>query len=560
MKNIPLGQVLVETGFLTQEKLQEALAQQKGSGKRLGEILVDNGFITERDLMEALQRRLDVPFVDLQTQKVQREALELVPQETAEKYSLLPLRVEGDQLTVATNNPLDYYAFEELQLITGKQINPVLAMKADIAEAILHYYTQLGAHSALAQFTEEYKETSTDQGAEYNDMMERVESAPVVRLVNSIVAQAYHMRASDIHVEPGRENVCVRFRVDGDLVEAMRLNLSVLVALVTRLKILAGIDIGERRVPQDGRFSMEIDGRNVNLRVSTLPTVYGEKVVLRLLGDNTLDIVQLSDTGITARNLAALEDLMRNPNGIILVTGPTGSGKSTTIYSMLHQLATPNVNVVTVEDPVEKMIDGISQVQVNPKSGLTFAAGLRSILRQDPDIIMIGEIRDIETAQIAARAAITGHLVLSTVHTNDAASTFLRLIDMGVEPYIVASSVVGVVSQRLVRLNCPYCREEYTPNDRELAAWRGERPQHFWHGRGCARCNGTGYLGRTSVHEIIPVDHAINQMIIRRAAAQEVRDYARAAGIPFLRDNLEDLVREGRTSLRELLRLTYNED
>ena len=311
-------------------------------------------------------------------------------------------------------------------------------------------------------------------------MLERVESAPVVRLLNSIVAQAYHMRASDIHVEPGKQNVSVRFRVDGELIEAMLLNSSVHVSLITRLKILSGIDIGERRVPQDGRFSADVDGKAVNLRVSTLPTVYGEKAVLRIMGDNTLDIVDVRDTGISADNYARLEEVMRNPNGIILVTGPTGSGKSTTIYAVLHQLSTPNVNVVTIEDPVEKLVDGISQVQINPKAGLTFASGLRSILRQDPDVIMIGEIRDVETARIAARAAITGHRVLTTIHTNDAASTFMRLVDMGVEPYIVASAVVGVISQRLVRLVCPHCKREYEPDEKELSLWEGPRPKAFY--------------------------------------------------------------------------------
>lgn len=409
MKNLPLGQVLVEAGFLTPEKLDEALALQKEKGGRLGDLLVENGYVTEHNLMLALQQRLEVPFVDLQEERIDRAAVQLVPRELAQKYSLIPLRVQGGELTVATNNPLDFYAFGELGLVTGMQIVPVLATKRDLNDAIHRCYAQQGAESALEEFNREYEDVADPaRGEDYSDMLERVESAPVVRLLNSIVAQAYHMRASDIHVEPGKQNVSVRFRVDGELIEAMFLNSSVHVSLITRLKILSGIDIGERRVPQDGRFSADVDGKAVNLRVSTLPTVYGEKAVLRIMGDNTLDIVDVRDTGISADNYARLEEVMRNPNGIILVTGPTGSGKSTTIYAVLHQLSTPNVNVVTIEDPVEKLVDGISQVQINPKAGLTFASGLRSILRQDPDVIMIGEIRDVETARIAARAAITG--------------------------------------------------------------------------------------------------------------------------------------------------------
>ena len=395
MKNLPLGQVLVEAGFLTPEKLDEALALQKEKGGRLGDLLVENGYVTEHNLMLALQQRLEVPFVDLEEERIDRAAVQLVPRELAQKYSLIPLRVQGGELTVATNNPLDFYAFGELGLVTGMQIVPVLATKRDLNDAIHRCYAQQGAESALEEFNREYEDVADPaRGEDYSDMLERVESAPVVRLLNSIVAQAYHMRASDIHVEPGKQNVSVRFRVDGELIEAMLLNSSVHVSLITRLKILSGIDIGERRVPQDGRFSADVDGKAVNLRVSTLPTVYGEKAVLRIMGDNTLDIVDVRDTGISADNYARLEEVMRNPNGIILVTGPTGSGKSTTIYAVLHQLSTPNVNVVTIEDPVEKLVDGISQVQINPKAGLTFASGLRSILRQDPDVIMIGEIRD----------------------------------------------------------------------------------------------------------------------------------------------------------------------
>ena len=560
MKKLRIGEILVEDGYVTEAQIEQALAAQKDSGKKLGDLLVDLGFIREQDLMLALQKRLNVPIVQLQNHPVSIDAVKLVPEDVALKYQLLPIQAEGGVLTVATNNPLDFYAFEELALITGMRVEPVLATKQDLTVAIQRYYAQFSVDAAIEDVNSEIDLDALGdlRGDAYSEMLDRVENAPVVRLVNSILTQAYRMRASDIHIEPREGDVRVRFRIDGDLVEAMLLNAVIHVSLVTRLKIMADIDIAERRLPQDGRFAVTIDGNAVNVRLSTLPTVHGEKIVIRLLGDNTASILSLSQLGMEPDNLALLEKIIHCPNGIVLVTGPTGSGKSTTIYAILQELSQPNVNIVTIEDPVEKVLEGINQVHVNPRAGLTFASGLRSVLRQDPDIIMIGEIRDGETASIAARSAITGHLVFSTVHTNDAASTFLRIIDMGVEPYIVASSIVGVVSQRLVKLICPHCREEDHPTDAQLNFWEGERPERFYHGKGCVRCNFTGYMGRTAIHEIIPMSGPLSAMILRHAPAQEINAYVRGQGGRFLKDNLMDLVRQGRTTLAELLKVTYS--
>ncbi len=559
MKNIPLGQILVEAGLLTPEKLDNALVLQKEKHMKLGDMLIELGYITEPQLIDALQKRLNVPVIDLGSRSPSIDALQLVPEETARKYGLVPVSVENGVLTVATTDPLNYYAFGEIEMSSGLKVRPMLATRSDIAVATEKYYSQYQMASAASDVSSQFDTAELEdlRGEDYDEMLGRVEQAPVVRLVNTILSQAYKMRASDIHIEPGAENVRVRFRVDGDLIEAMLLSSTVHISLVTRLKIMAGIDIAERRVPQDGRFTTEVGGEPLNVRVSTLPTVYGEKVVIRLLGDNTVKLMKLTDLGMLESNYALFQRMIHSPNGIILMTGPTGSGKSTTIYAALTEINDPKVNIVTVEDPVERDIKNINQVQINNKAGLTFASGLRSILRQDPDIIMVGEIRDAETAAIAARAAITGHLVLSTLHTNDAASSFLRLIDMGIEPYIVASSVIGVVAQRLVKLICPYCKEEYTPPENELQFYGPHEGVHFYHGRGCAHCNYTGYSGRTAAHEMLIVNQTLREMILDRAPAQRIVEAVKGNGFQSLRDNIALLVKQGRTTTAELLRVTY---
>lgn len=360
------------------------------------------------------------------------------------------------------------------------------------------------------------------------------------------------MLASDIHIEPKQNNVLVRMRIDGDLIEVMVLNAAIHMPLVTRLKIISGLDIAEKRIPQDGRFSMEMGTKEVSFRISTLPSVYGEKIVIRILGDNKVDLIPLPMLGMKEPDYNKFSRLIHNPNGVILVTGPTGSGKTTTIYSALDEIAKPNVNVVTVEDPVEKTMDNLTQVHINVKAGLTFASGLRSIMRQDPDVIMVGEIRDKETAVIAAQAAITGHLVLSTIHTNDAPSAFMRLIDMGAEPYVVASSVIGVVAQRLVKVICEECKEEYQPTDDELRYWDSRMMPKFYRGRGCSKCNHTGYKGRTAVYEIIMVNREIRNLIMERASSQKIKAEALKAGFTDMKHNAMELIMEGKTTLEEM--------
>ena len=561
LKNVRIGQLLVDDGYITQEQVESALAEQKKlPGKRLGEVLVDLGYVTETQLLEALQRQMHVDIIDLEAYPVSIEAVRLIPEAFAQKHNVLPVRVDGGALTVATNDPLDFRLFEEMELLSQHQVLPVLAYKQAIAQAIVKYYAQYSVDAALEDVNRQFDLAALEEmrgGDDYSEMLGRVENSPVVKLVNKIIAQAYRMRASDIHIEPGEENVKVRMRVDGDLIEVMLLNPVVHISLVTRIKIMAGMDIAERRVPQDGRFSMDIEDRELNIRASTLPTVYGEKIVIRLLGDNTVSTLKVSELGMNAHNYDRFTRLMRSPNGVILVTGPTGSGKTTTVYAMLSDLNTPSVNIISIEDPVEKIIRGVNQVQINDKAGLSFASCLRSVLRQDPDIVMVGEIRDGETAEIAARAAITGHLVLTTVHTNDAASAFMRLVDMGVEPYMVASAVKGVIAQRLVKLICPYCKQEYAPDAFELDFWEGERPQHFYTGEGCPRCNYTGYMGRTSIHEIITVNPPLRELILAHAPAQTIKEAARQEGTWFLKDSLMELVRQGKTTLKELIRTTY---
>ncbi|MBR1931381.1 MAG: Flp pilus assembly complex ATPase component TadA [Lachnospiraceae bacterium] len=557
MKKIRLGELLVDAGYLTNAQLEQALAIQRSSEKKqmLGELLIELGYVQEEEILQELSRQLRVPVLDMSQINPTAEVVALIPRETAVKLSLVPLYIEEDSLYVATDNPLNYYGFQDLEEQIGKQIVPYLAKHEHINIAIEQAYANKNlfnvVNEANQMFGRDYVERDTSES--YQQMMDRIDSSPVVKLVNSILTQAVTMQASDIHIEPKQNNVLVRMRIDGDLVQVMVLNAAIHMPLVTRLKIISSLDIAEKRVPQDGRFSLEMGTKEVSFRISTLPSVYGEKIVIRVLGDNKVDLIPLPLLGMKEADYNKFTRLIHNPNGVILVTGPTGSGKTTTIYSALDEVAKPNVNVVTVEDPVEKNMDNLTQVHINVKAGLTFASGLRSIMRQDPDVIMVGEIRDKETALIAAQAAITGHLVLSTIHTNDAASTFMRLIDMGAEPYVVASSVIGVVAQRLVKLICEDCKEEYTPTDDELRYWDGKMMPKFYRGKGCSKCNHTGYKGRLAVYEIIMVNGAIRSLIMERASSQKIKEEAiRSAGFTDMKHNAMQLIMEGKTTLDEM--------
>lgn len=557
IRNVPLGQILVESNVITQEQLDKALEIQKQSNgsKKLGGVLIEQGLITENDLMRALEARFKVPFVDLTELTIDHSAPALISEELAKKYTVIPIAVKDKTLTVATSDPMNFYALDDLRLATNMEIKVVLSSPSLINNAIGRYYSQKHAEDAAEVLSREFKIEPIS--GNFSEIDEKIDNAPVVKLVNSIITQAVKIGASDIHIEPMEKETRIRVRVDGVLQNQMVLPIGAHNAVITRFKIMSGMDIAERRLPQDGRVETIVDAHSVDLRLSILPTVNGEKLVIRILGGMGT-VLSKNQLGLSDKNAEIFERIIKNPNGIILVSGPTGSGKTTTLYSILGEFNKPGVNIITVEDPVEYRLPGINQVQVNTKAGLTFASGLRSILRQDPDIIMIGEIRDSETAQIAVRAAITGHLVLSTIHTNDAPSTMTRLVDMGIEPYLASSSVVGVIAQRLVRNICPRCKTAYDPSPHEIELLDLKEGEKLWRGEGCKHCGSMGYKGRTAIHEIMLIDKNLRSLISRRATADELRSYAVENGMSTLRKSCAELVVKGVTTFEEMLKITYN--
>ena len=552
-----LGELLIEAGMITQEQLDACIGQQKVEGLRLGEILINKGLINERQLLKTLEYQFRIPYLELSEIQIEQGIQHHIPETLAKKYTLIPIKKEGDTLTIAMADPLDFYALDDVKLTAGLEIKPVTSVRSDILNAIERLYGKETAAKAFEDLRKEYDITAL-QGID-DQFGDEINSAPVVRLVNSIIQHAAITGASDIHIEPLDNDMRVRFRIDGELQEVMKASKSAHPALITRIKIMGRMDIAEKRVPQDGRVETVIDDKEIDLRISILPTVNGEKVVIRLLGraDSSLTKQQI---GFTPENMTLFEKVIKSPHGIILVSGPTGSGKTTTLYAVLKELNKITSNIITVEDPVEYRLDGISQVQVNTKAGLSFASGLRSILRQDPDIIMIGEIRDAETAQIAIRAAITGHLVLSTIHTNDAASSIARLVDMDIEPYLVSSSVVGVTAQRLVRKICTRCKTAYRPDHVEMMMLKLREPQTLYKGAGCPACNYTGYSKRTAIHEVLVVTREIRELIDRRATVDQIRQIAIRLGTTTLRDNCTKLVLDGVTTTEELVKVTYSVD
>ena len=558
-QRIRIGDLLIQNGLITDAQLTQALEFQRtvGGSRKIGDILVELGFVSEENVCRALNEKLGVEMMDLRTAQISADVVNAIPRSTAEKYCVMPIRMDKGAITLAMADPVDYYVIDEIQLLTQREVRPVLSTPSDIRAAIVRGYRQVVDSSVIDSANRSVRAVPPDEEQLARAAMaERTDNSPVVQLVNAILRQAKIMRASDIHIEPGAETVQVRFRVDGELLTVMTLQQNLFSSLMTRIKILAGIDIAEKRVPQDGRFTAMVDNVPMQMRASTLPTIYGEKAVLRIFGDSATQIRSTLELGMSQHEHDRFRRMLNSPSGIILVAGPTGSGKTTTLYAALCEILRPGLNVSSIEDPVEKAITGVNQVQVNPKAGLTFASGLRAMLRQDPDIIMIGEIRDAETAEIAARAAITGHLVLSTIHTNDAASTLPRLIDMGVEPYMVAASMVGVLSQRLVRLLCPHCKQEYTLKQDIPGIKAGTK---LWRSTGCDKCNGTGYRGRTAIHEQILVTHEMRKLIGSGATADQINAEARKdPGYRSLRDNLITLLLAGQTSAEELERLTYS--
>ncbi len=555
-----LGNILVEAGFISQEELEEALSLQNKEEKRLGQILKDMDIVTEQDVVEALEFQLGIPQVDLKKFIIDSEIVNLISQDLAEKHVAIPIRKEDKSLTVAMADPMDIMAIDDIRINTGYEVNPVIATEEEIEYAIEQYFGNSNVMEELMNNISAEKESGSNQSREDIDKLkEMVEDAPVVRLVNNIINDGIKLRASDIHIEPQQDEIWIRYRVDGILHQEMIVPKHTHAALVSRIKIMADMDIAERRVPQDGRIKITMDeGKEIDLRISTLPTVKGEKVVIRILDKSNL-MLDLDSLGFLTKHKNTFDKFINQSHGMVLITGPTGSGKTTTLYSGLSSLDNNINNIVTVEDPVEYRLEGINQVQTNPRAGLKFSSALRSILRQDPDIVMIGEIRDKETAEIAIHAALTGHLVLSTLHTNDAAGALGRLIDMGVEPFLVASSVIGVVAQRLVRTICPECKSEgrsIITNNQLSGYLDGAESFQVYSGEGCRKCNETGYKGRTAIHEMIDLDNDLKRMVVNEASASEIKESAVEKGMVTLEESGIKKTREGLTTIEEVMRVT----
>ena len=553
---IRLGDLLKEGGYVTEEQIQSVFEIQKAAGtkKRLGTLLLENNIITEARLNAALSKRLNIKYVSMRDAPIELEAVKQIPKAIASKHCLIAIAESHGVLRVNINDPLDYYAIEDIKLITHKAIEIQVCNKAEIMQAISESYAEIETRKAATGANA----TALHSAAlGYVDISETADDTPIVTLLNSTLYKAHSSGASDVHIEPFEEHTHFRIRVDGLIVDYLTLSVSLHNSIVARIKILAGMDIAEKRAPQDGHFRAKLQDIEINVRVSSLPTVYGEKIVMRFMGHSgALD--NAGTFGMEQEDYDKMIDMLRVPHGVVYVTGPTGSGKTTTLYMIMEMLAKRHVNISTIEDPVERNLARINQTQINPLAGLTFESGLRSILRQDPDIIMIGETRDTETASIGVRAALTGHLVMSSLHTNDSVSAIVRLLDMGVEDYLLANSLIGVVAQRLVKKICPFCIEEYTPDDNERRILGGVYVETLARGRGCHNCNNTGYKGRVAVHEIMSVDPNIRSMISRSAPTEDIYKYVRENNkIKFLSESLYKMVLDKKTSMEELLKLTY---
>ncbi len=554
--NLRIGEILAERGYVDAWQMEQALAYQKEHrDKRVGQILIELKFVTEQQVLEALASRLELEIVDVASQQVDLEAVAMVDKELAEKNLFLPLSVKNRTMLLVTNDPLNYFALEEVRQQTGCYLQILLSEEKPLRQAISYYFAEVGARQAATKANAGFVADEMDD-FDLTELENVDEEAPIINLLNSLVERAIKSNASDIHIEPFDRETKVRMRIDGVILEYVSLQRNVHQPLIARIKIMANLDIAEKRIPQDGHFRVRTENGHVNIRVSIMPTVFGEKAVLRLLtSSGHLD--HADQFGMDDESYRQFLPLLNCPNGIIYITGPTGSGKSTTLYMILEYLSHRMLNISTIEDPVEKNVSGINQTQVNPVAGLTFEAGLRALLRQDPDIIMVGETRDGETAEISVRAAITGHVVLSTLHTNDAASSIVRLGDMGVENYLIANSLVGMVAQRLMRKVCPNCSQEMdtTSEERKLL---GEDVKKIHRGRGCIQCNNTGYRGRTAIHEIIAVDANLRRMISDRASMDEVVAYARKyQNMRTLKENGLKLVKAGISTPEELLKIAY---
>lgn len=550
---LKLGEILVKSGTMTEEALDLVLKEQKGSGKRIGEILIGGEYITEKQLIDSLCSQLDINYVDLDTVKLDASLSEFVPEAIAKANTVIPIEKVGNTLTLAVTDPLNYNVIRDIGTYSKLSVNIVMAERAKIENKIYELYVSGKAMEAARELSQIMsaipKEAETYHSSEQ----------PIVRFVNMMIEQAVILQASDIHIEPAEDKLRIRFRIDGSLMTYLDADKGITAAVVSRIKYIGGMNIAEKRVPQDGRINYKSGGQDVDLRISTIPSVFGEKIVIRIATALGLTM-ERSEIGFLPANLRRFDSILNKDHGIVLITGPTGSGKSTTLYTILREKKSDEVNIITVENPVENIIPGITQVDVNAKAGLTFASALRSILRQDPDIIMVGEIRDEETADLAIGAAITGHMVFSTLHTFDAPSAVIRLVDMGIEPFMVSASLVGVVSQRLIRKICPRCKISYaaTENERKILEIHGvnrEEELILYKGEGCSYCNYTGYRGRTAIHEIMPVTARIRKAIYDRVSNDEVKKAAIEEGMITLFENARIRVMQGMTTTEEMLKL-----
>ncbi len=556
-----VGDILVKSGRITPEQLEKAIADHEKHNKPLAECIIDGNYATAEEVASAQGELINVPFMGLQATTLAPEIVKLVNGQVLRRHNVAPIAFSGettDVLILAMANPLDMVAIDDISIITGCQIEPRIATLTDINKLLDKYYGSDEAMSAAEQYTKERESKYAQQEQDAKKDEEDLSSAPIVQLVRSILEQAVRQRASDIHIDAHEAQVVVRFRIDGALKNVMSYDIKLLPVIVTRIKILGDMDISEKRKAQDGRITIVVDRTEYDIRVSILPTSYGEKVVMRLA--NTVALTRTkSQLGMREHELKRFDHILSNPNGIILVTGPTGSGKSTTLYTALSALNDESVNIITVEDPVEANISGLNQVQVNVKANLTFASALRAILRQDPDIIMIGEIRDYETASIAVQASITGHLVVSTLHTNSSAATISRLLDMGVESYLIADSVVGIIAQRLIRKLCPHCKKpiEATADDKKLLGVPQDEPLTIYEPGGCPMCNETGFYGRTGVYEIMEMNQELKHLVTIKANTSELKECALKNGMRTLRMSAAQYVIEGTTTIKELLKVSF---
>jgi len=562
---IPIENLLIDRGYLTRRQMDRVMRLKEGRPElSIEEILTEFGYVTEAALLTCAAVRDHMEVAPSGPLRADRKAAAVIEPSFAMRNRILPMRFEEECLLVAAAYPVSPDVLDEVATLSGKEVRAVLAPEKELRKALRKAYGYAPEHvyGENAYFPMETPGTAPEGSGSELSFMERVESAPVVRMVNAVIEDAFHKNASDIHVEPGRKDLVIRIRINGDLIVHTTLKMEYHRPMITRLKLMAGMDIAEKRLPQDGKYHYERGEVSTDLRISTLPSIYGEKAVLRLLrNDRDNSLMDIRRLGMEEEQRTVFEHILKAPHGMVLVTGPTGSGKTTTLYAALNRMVKKKINIVTVEDPVEKIMEGITQVQVNPKAGLTFASALRSILRQDPDVIMVGEMRDEETAAIGVRAAITGHLVLSTLHTNDCASTIHRLRNMGVPPYMAAASLSGIVAQRLVKLLCPNCREPYEPDGRErriFAERRADVPDRLWRSAGCPLCGGTGYVRRTAVYEMMDVDEQIKAMILDNEPLLSIREYQEQKGSMPIRNHVLRMAARGETDMEEAEKILYS--